>query len=230
MSPVKVSYFSDVLCVWAYVGQRRLDQLAIDFGDQIEIETHYCSVFPDAWSKIEKNWSERGGFSGFGSHINEVGEKFPHVEINPKLWQEARPRTSTSVHQFLKAVELIEAENKPAPALPFAERLSTRAAWAVRCAFFRDARDISHWDIQRDIAAKLGLDAGHVEDKLHSAEAIARLAHDDQLCADQGITGSPTYLLNQGRQKLFGNVGYRLIEANVNELLHNPSPDEASWC
>jgi hypothetical protein len=32
-----------------------------------------------------------------------------------------------------------------------------------------------------------------------------------------------------GRQKLFGNVGYRLLEANVQELLRAPK-DEASWC
>jgi len=230
MSPVKVSYFSDALCVWAYVGQKRLDQLAQDFGDQIEIETHYCAVFPDAWSKIETNWSSRGGFEGFGAHVNEVGDKFPHVQINPKLWQEARPRTSTSVHQFLKAIELIEHDDQSQSGLPFPDRLSTRAAWAVRCAFFRDARDISHWDVQREIAGDLGLDADGVEEKISTAEAIALLARDDQLCKDQGITGSPTYLLNHGRQKLFGNVGYRLIEANVHELLRNHSADEASWC
>ncbi len=36
--------------------------------------------------------------------------------------------------------------------------------------------------------------------------------------------------MNHGRQKLFGNVGYRLLEANVEELLRGASPSEASWC
>jgi len=35
MSPVKVSYYSDVLCIWAYAAQRRLDQLAQKFGSKI---------------------------------------------------------------------------------------------------------------------------------------------------------------------------------------------------
>jgi hypothetical protein len=35
--------------------------------------------------------------------------------------------------------------------------------------------------------------------------------------------------MNDGRQKLFGNVGYRLLEANVQELLRTPA-GEASWC
>jgi len=36
--------------------------------------------------------------------------------------------------------------------------------------------------------------------------------------------------MNDGRQKLFGNVGYRLLEANVQELRRRPAKDEASWC
>ena len=29
------------------------------------------------------------------------------------------------------------------------------------------------------------------------------------------ISGSPTFELNEGRQKLYGNVGYGVIEANI---------------
>ena len=43
------------------------------------------------------------------------------------------------------------------------------------------------------------------------------------------LDGSPTYLLNQGRQKLYGNVGYKIIEANVEEVLRRPA-EAASWC
>ena len=41
---------------------------------------------------------------------------------------------------------------------------------------------------------------------------------------------SPTFIMNEGRQKLFGNVGYRGLEANVGELLRSAPEDEASWC
>ena len=36
--------------------------------------------------------------------------------------------------------------------------------------------------------------------------------------------------MNEGRQRLFGNVGYRVLEANVNELLRNDAAGVASWC
>jgi hypothetical protein len=44
------------------------------------------------------------------------------------------------------------------------------------------------------------------------------------------IEGSTSLVLNEGRQKLYGNVGFRLIQANVQELFSEPRADEASWC
>jgi hypothetical protein len=44
------------------------------------------------------------------------------------------------------------------------------------------------------------------------------------------IEGSPSLVLNEGRQKLYGNVGFRVIEANVQGLLHAAGPEDASWC
>jgi len=44
------------------------------------------------------------------------------------------------------------------------------------------------------------------------------------------IEGSPSFVLNEGRQKLYGNVGFRIIEANIQELLRAPGTDQVSWC
>jgi predicted DsbA family dithiol-disulfide isomerase len=37
MEPIRISYFSDVLCVWAYIAQIRLDELKTTFQDKIAI-------------------------------------------------------------------------------------------------------------------------------------------------------------------------------------------------
>ena len=44
------------------------------------------------------------------------------------------------------------------------------------------------------------------------------------------IEGSPSFVLNEGRQKLYGNVGFHLMEASIQELFRTPHADEASWC
>lgn len=225
MSKVEISYYSDVLCIWAYVAERRLDELAAQFGDQIEIVPRYCSVFPDAWGKIEA----KGGFEHFNEHLKEVAARFPHIVVSDQVWLRGRPRTSASPHQFLKAIELVErSDGAPLPA--YLDRLTTRAARDIRHAFFAEALDIGDWTVQRDIAARLGIDADVIERRLRSSEALAALVIDYGLAADNGIAGSPTFLMNDGRQKLFGNVGYRLLEANVQELLRGPAQDGASWC
>jgi predicted DsbA family dithiol-disulfide isomerase len=225
MSKVQIDYYSDVLCIWAYVAERRLDELAGQFDSQIEIIPRYCSVFPDAWGKIES----RGGFERFNGHVTDVAARFPHVTVSDQVWLQGRPRTSASPHLFLKAVELVE-RSETATLPPYLDRLSTRAARDIRHAFFAEAKDIGAWNVQHDIATRLGIDAEKIEQRLRSSEALAALAIDYGLAANNGIAGSPTFLMNDGRQKLFGNVGYRLLEANVQELLRQPKEDEASWC
>ena len=49
-----------------------------------------------------------------------------------------------------------------------------------------------------------------------------------QVQQDLKVPVSPALVLNEGRQLLNGNVGYRVIEANIRELLANSSV-EASW-
>ena len=95
--------------------------------------------------------------------------------------------------------------------------------WAFRCAFFRDCRDISRWDIQCEIAKGLGADIGAIEELIHSGVAFARLATDYQDADKMRIEGSPSFVLNEGRQKLYGNVGFRLIAANIKELFRAPA-------
>jgi protein-disulfide isomerase len=45
-----------------------------------------------------------------------------------------------------------------------------------------------------------------------------------------GVKGSPSLVLNEGRQTLYGNVGFRVIEASIAELLREPEAGAASWC
>ncbi len=54
MPKMEICTYSDMLCIWAYVAERRLEELAENFGDQITINSRFCSVFPDAWAKIKK--------------------------------------------------------------------------------------------------------------------------------------------------------------------------------
>ena len=51
-SPLVVDYYSDILCVWAWIAQRRIDELHEQLGDKIELRYHYMDVFGDAINKV----------------------------------------------------------------------------------------------------------------------------------------------------------------------------------
>ncbi|MDK1025574.1 MAG: disulfide bond formation protein DsbA [Gammaproteobacteria bacterium] len=229
---VQIDHFSDTLCVWAYVSQIRLDELRAELGDRISISYHFINMFGNTDKRIAEGWQDRGGYAGFGDHVLEVGRGFPHVEINPDVWRMVRPRSSAMSHLFLKSVQLLEDKGEvPSGSMPEYnnQTLFERAIWLVRHAFFNEARDIGQLAVLMSIADQLDLPRVLIEEQLTNGEAMAALCSDLELRDTHRLEGSPTYLLNSGRQKLYGNVGYRIIEANVLELLEQPQ-GQASWC
>ena len=78
---VKVEYFSDVLCVWAWIAQRRLDELRQHFSSDLELEIHYVNVFGNTKSQIGEKWASRGGFDGFGQPVIEVAALINGVRV-----------------------------------------------------------------------------------------------------------------------------------------------------
>lgn len=220
MAPIEITYFSDVLCVWAYVAQVRVDEVKAKFGDEVTINFRFCSVFGDARNKISNNWKDRGGASGYNAHVLGVAKRFPHVTVRPDIWVATQPASSASPHLFLSALVAHEGQTEK----------FEKVMWAFRQAFFEDGLDIGRWDVQQQIARGFGVDIAAMEESILSGNAFARLQSDYQEAEKLKIEGSPTFVLNEGRQKLYGNIGFRVIEANLSELLREPSPEQASWC
>ena len=226
--PLDIDYFSDLLCIWAYAAEARVLELEHEFGASVRVTRRFCSVFGDTATRIGKGWSDRDGYQGFNRHVQEVANQFDHIEVSPTLWLDSRPPSSTGVHLFLCAVGL--AEQRFWRPVDGEGRPSDQAAWALRLAFFRDGRDIARADVQNEIAEPLNLPATAIQDEIASGRAYASLSADIAACERLQVQGSPTFVLNDGRQKLYGNVGYRVIEANVQELLIAPTRGQASWC
>ena len=103
-------------------------------------------------------------------------------------------------------------------------------AWRVRCAFFAQARNISKMATLDALAQELGLAVGPVHDMIDSGAAHAALHLDAEARDHYLVPGSPTMVFNDGRQRLYGNIGYRIIDANIRELLSDRQYGEASWC
>ncbi len=223
MAKITLDYFTDVLCIWAYVAQIRLDELHQQFDQDIQVNEHFITLFGNTEKRIGEGWKNKGGFDGFNQHVMHVAEQFPHLKINPNVWKTCRPASSANSHLFLKSVQLLVNENK------ISAKKFQQLIWNIRSAFFKDALDISDSKILQKLAEELSLPIDLIQHKLDNGLAIAALCSDMEMREQFKLEGSPTYLLDNGRQKLYGNVGYRILEANVQELLERPE-GIASWC
>lgn len=217
-TPLRVDYYSDILCVWAWIAQPRLKELKTQWGDQIRICHHYVDVFGDVEQKIKDSWAERNGFSGFAKHVQQAVGNFDEITVNPELWQQTRPRTSANAHLIVKAVELTHG-------VAVAETIDFK----IRESFFLEARDISSLNFLFEQLERANLSSEEIQNQINNGAAMAALMNDYRQAWNESIKGSPTYILDNGRQVLFGNVGYRIIHANIEELLRKPA-GEASWC
>lgn len=220
---VQIDYYSDVLCVWAYVGHARASELQAQFPDQLAWHWHYLPVFGDVPSKLGAQWREKGGAEGYAAHVREVAAEFDHVSLHADCWTKVQPASSAPAHLFLAAARLAEQAGE----LPTGAE--SDFAWALRRAFFEQALDIAQQTVLLEVAAGLGLDTASLLSRLSDGSAYAVFCQGIQKARDAEVRVSPSYVFNEGRQRLAGNVGYRIIEANIKELLEKPLKQQ-SWC
>jgi hypothetical protein len=221
-----------VLCVWAYIAQIRLDELKHHFGEGITLQQHFIPVFGNAHKKIEANWQSKGGYDGFNQHICHVCKDFPHVDLDPEVWKKIQPTSSAQAHLFIKSVQLLESSGL----IPnesqnefFGRTVAEEFIWQLRRTFFVEQKDISNLSELYALAEALNLPTTDIEININNGSAMAALCEDKELCEQFKVEGSPTFILNEGRQKLYGNVGYKMLEANVHEVIHRDY-SQASWC
>lgn len=137
--PVQIDYYSDILSIWAWIAQRRQDELVRHFGDGVELKYRYVNVFGNTAVQIGAKWAERGGFEGFGRHVIDAAAAYEHAPVVTDIWQEVRPLSSTPAHTVLKAVEMCHSS---AVAETFARRL--------RECFFAGPADVGRADLLLD--------------------------------------------------------------------------------
>lgn len=226
-TPIQIDYFSDVLCVWAYAAQARIDELSKNFDGQIQIRHHFVSIFGDTATRIDNDWGEKGGYEGFHKHLVEVCKQWDHVSIHDNVWMRDCPPSSMPAHLYLKGLQLWCRENN---ADDECETMVGQAAWHIRSAFFEHGRNVGSHEVLRDIAFENDLQWRKVNEYMVSGQAYAELYKDNVLNEQYKIPGSPALLMNEGRQLLYGNVGYHVMEANIKELQRTPTTGEASWC
>lgn len=222
---VDIVHFSDVLCIWAYITQIRVDELQCNFADEVHINYRFGQVFGDVPGKMTAQWADRGGLDGYAAHVQEVAAQFPHISISPQAWLANTPKSSLPAHLLLCGARVMDAAAPDSDNPDLVEQLLR----ALRHAFFVETIDVSKLQALFEVAGQTSIDVVELKRIIDGGAAHAHLAADLAAAVQSGVRASPTLIFNEGRQILAGNVGYRVLEANIRELLRSPD-EQQSWC
>ena len=79
--PLIINYYTDILCVWAWIAQRRVDELNSQLGSEIALRYQYVDVFGDLAGKMQSLWKDRGMFEGFADHVHKAASGFEDAPV-----------------------------------------------------------------------------------------------------------------------------------------------------
>jgi len=210
---IRFHYWTDPLCIWAFVAQGKLDRLLAAHAGALDVTYHVVPVFGSIrWRFAEGPWAA-AGVEGRVQQTAAVAARFGHPEVTGEGWRAVCEGSSWAAGAAVKAVQVAErAGELPAGACEQYQR-------ALRAAFFLDNRNVVRRDVQLELASEHKLEAKPIAAALDDGRALAALWEDHQLRETLGIQGSPTYVFDDGRAMLYGNVSEGVIVATVAELL-----------
>jgi predicted DsbA family dithiol-disulfide isomerase len=185
--PITVDIWSDVQCPWCYIGKRKFEAGAEQFGGEVEVEYHSFELAPDTPVDFDGTpmdyLSQRKGISPDQAEqmlarvtgiAESVGLDYHYDDVH---------QTNT-----VKAHELIHYAKAHGRQLDMKERLLK--------AYFVDGRHVGRIEDLADLAAEIGLDRADVVRALSENEYLADVKADVALATEYGIQGVPFFVID----------------------------------
>ena len=212
-STLTFQYWSDPMCIWAFVGQSKLDRILEEWGERVEVDYRITPVFGSVpWRFREGGWSD-GGPEERREKTCELARQHGIEDVEGEVWIDSEPHSSWACGAAAKAVFQMEEAGEADPGA------GAQYLWEMREHFYRRDRNICHRDEQLAIADELGIDTDALARRLDDGSALAGLWEDENQRDELGVRGSPTYVFEGGRAVLYGNFPFAVLHSVVEELL-----------
>ena len=212
------SYWTDPLCIWAFVARTKLDQLRTNSDAELHVSHRIVPVFGSVVQRFrDGSWAEAGP-DGRAASTRRVAEQFGHTNITGQVWIDDAPASSWSPSLAIKSIFLAEAAGE-VPA-----GTAETFQWRLRECFFIKNLNIARRQIQLEVAESCDISARVLLARIDDGRAMAALFEDYEEKQNLGVRGSPTYVFDGAREVLYGNVPYELIQTTVNLLLRDGMP------
>ncbi len=173
---IKLLIYSDYLCPWCYVGQDAVEQLKREHDVSVEWKPFLLRPdMPPEGMELSQSMRE---------HMTETRqrlEQMAHAAGMEMVFPEHIPNS----RRALEATEYAKGQGK-----------GEEFHGAVFQKLYGEGQDIGRWDVLRSAAREVGLDADvmqrEIESGTYTADLEAQIAEKFSL----GITGVPTYIIN----------------------------------
>ncbi len=208
---IDVEVFSDFVCPWCPVGERRLEQALALLGAPAKVTFRPYELNPD----MPKEGLDRRAY---------LEKKFGGAANYERLSASVKQAAQSEGIPF--ALDKIERTANTRDA----HRLSALAAKLGRQrelvsglfrAYFEEGRNVGDAKVLREVALATGLDAARVDALLASDEGLEEVLEQERRAHQLGIQGVPAFVVN-GEPVLSGAQPPRVIAAAIREAAGLP--------
>ena len=211
--PLDVEYWTDPLCIWAFVGHAKLERVLDAFGDKVAIRYRTIPVFDDIAERFDTGVWSANGREGRRASNRRIAREHLGLEITGDIWLNRELTSSWMPGMAVRAVALLEGRGQiPTGCVP-------RFQWAVQRAFFEEDRNMTHRGELLAVAEACAIDVDAIVAELDSGRALAALLREDAEAQALKLRGSPSYVFDGGRSVVYGNFDYAVLEATVRALV-----------
>lgn len=207
------TYWSDPLCVWAFVAQKHLADVLARGGGALQAAYRIVPVFGSVPQRFRDGAWAKAGPAGRAAATARIAREHGHPEVTGRVWLDDPPATTWLTSAAFKAAQALEAAGSAPPGA------SANYLKALRVALFVENRNTSRRGVLLDVAEAVGLDPDAVAAGLDDGTALAALFEDHTARDQQRVQGSPTYVFDGGRAMLYGIFDASVLHATVDRLL-----------
>lgn len=214
-----VEIYSDVVCPWCYIGERRFAKALGSFtgADDVEVVFRPFQLDPDALSAPAPLLDSLR--SKFGPNARAMTERVSAAGAGEGIqfrWEDAVAVNTLTAHRLL---HLAEKENGAAVQRALAERLFE--------AHFTLGANIADPGLLANLAAGVGMDRERVERYLGSDEGLSEVQEALRHARELGITAVPSFVFD-GQYLVEGGQPAETFVAVLNEVAERAAQEGAA--
>jgi predicted DsbA family dithiol-disulfide isomerase len=204
---MRVDIWSDVICPFCYVGEKRLEHVAAKMGIKLEVVWHSFQLEPDAPTahptpNIELIAGKyQCSLEQAYQHQRNVQAMCESEGIDFK-WEDVKPGNTRNAHKVIQKAQF--------------EGLGTAAAEAFFEAYMNQGQIIGDPDVATAIGISVGLTQEDVEESLSAGAFEDLIIEDQQAAYDINITGVPFFIFDN-KLALSGSQPREIFEQALNK-------------